>query len=479
MISMTLAWMVAFTLLGRSWVEPPTGALQCSLQHLPAQDVSAWSQAAADSHAAAKLIASGISSRSCMGSLASAEVMQSVAALTTSKGNHSCQEHLMSSCSSNYTRAKNTLSYKFLECRLHAVLAVQYFHISAKPDWKPRQRSILSDVPIQQPLTCSRVMQWMQTTTLLVILTSAIAAIVMSHYGIGSDKCFQPIATTCYLAHAVLLCWQPNMARTAVAVALLPFLGWPAVLMLVQVWQAYTLLLSASLSMQVGIVSVVVCLLYFAVGCQAMWKHKGLAALLYASTCVLQATLPVNKFLLPCVCAVGGISNLAANSIITCLGTIFQLIGSLFSYILLTATNLLSPLLLTTGTALSSSIHLLLQEVTTLLAILVYLVLAACVLSQSEKSCSSSQYARWSTVTCFYIAAVAVHFDFTFPLVLAMLLVIGGIEPNPGPAVNVLAIIAMMITSPRPTRYRQSATGHSAATRALIKAKVMHADIVV
>ena len=299
----------------------------------------------------------------------------------------------------------------------------------------------------------------------------------MSQYHVGSDKCFQPISTMCFLAHVLLLCWQPNMARTAVAVGLLPILSWPAGLMLCQVWQTYRVLLSANVPVQVCIVINFSSLLYFTLGYQVIWNCKGFAALLYAGTCVLQAVLPFCNSILPYVCAVGGMGILGANSIMICFSTICVLTGNLISSILLAASNLMSPLWIAIGTCVSSSIYLLLQEVTSVLAILVYLLLALCVVTQSGKSCTSSKFARWYTVTWFYIAALAIHFDFVFPLVLAMLLIIGGIEVNPGPALNILAIIAMIITSPRPTRYWQNATGQSAVTATSDNtAKVMISD---
>ena len=470
MLKITLAWVLTCTLLANSWPERPTEAMQCSFQQHDAQHLSDGSRASAhpvsDSWEDIWFTASALPSSKCKGTLASSEFMQSVTALTTSlaKGSPVCQEHLMSGCSNKQPKPTSRFASSFVQCRLHAVVALQYFQSSAKPNWKPRQRSILSDVPPQQPLTLSRIRQWLQTTSLLVILISGIAGIVMSQYHVGSDKCFQPIATTCYLAHVLLLCWQPNMARTAVAVGLLPVLGWPAGLMLSQIWQIYSVLLSASLPMQVCIVIGISSLLYFTLGYQVIWNCKGFAALLYASTCVLQAVLPFCNSILPYVCAVGGIGVLGAKSIMACFSTISALTGNFISSILLAAKHLMSPLWIAIGTCVSSNIYLLLQEVTSVLAILVYLVLALCVVTQSGKSCTSSKLARWFTVTCFYIAALAVHFDFVFPLVLAMLLIIGGIEANPGPAVNILAIIAMMITSPRPTRYRQNATGPSAVT---------------
>ena len=286
MLKISLAWVLTCTLPANSWPERPTEALQCSFQQHDVQHLSDGSWASAhpgsDSWEDIWFTASALPDSTCKGSLAPSEFVQSVTALTTplAKSSTLCQEHLMSSCSDRQPKLASRFANKFVQCRLHAVLALQYFQSPAKPNWKPRQRSILSDVPPQQPLTLSRVGQWLQTTSLLVILTSGIAGVVMTHYHVGSDRCFQPIATMCYLAHVLLLCWQPNMARTAVAVGLLPILGWPAGLMLSQVWQTYRVLLLASLPMQVCIVIGASCLLYFTLGYQVIWNCKGFAALL-------------------------------------------------------------------------------------------------------------------------------------------------------------------------------------------------------
>ena len=153
----TLAWVLTCTLLANSWPERPTEVLQCSFQHHDAQHLSDGSWASAhprsDSSEDVWSTASALPSSVCKGSLAPSEFVQSVTALTTplAKSSTLCQEHLMSSCSNRQAKSTSRFANKFVQCRLHTVLAVQYVQSSAKPNWKPRQRSILSDVPPQQP----------------------------------------------------------------------------------------------------------------------------------------------------------------------------------------------------------------------------------------------------------------------------------------------------------------------------------------
>ena len=69
-------------------------------------------------------------------------------------------------------------------------------------------------------------------------------------------------------------------------------------------------------------------------------------------------------------------------------------------------------------------------------------------------------------VGCYALAIAMYHYShFMSPLLLAILLMIGGIEVNPGPALYILAMIAMMVVSPRPTRYRQATAGQLPHTK--------------
>ena len=122
--------------------------------------------------------------------------------------------------------------------------------------------------------------------------------------------------------------------------------------------------------------------------------------------------------------------------------------------------RLCMPFFRTTGIMVSSRLHMLLLEVVHLTAAVLCSLLGLLALQQSRPS---SAFAKWFVVTVFYVTALAVYYDYLMPVILAILLIIGGVESNPGPAINILTIVAMMVTSPRPTRFRQLASGHSSA----------------
>ena len=76
--------------------------------------------------------------------------------------------------------------------------------------------------------------------------------------------------------------------------------------------------------------------------------------------------------------------------------------------------------------------------------------------------CSSNyEHDLEALVSIYAMVASAVHCCpyFLSPLLLAILLMIGGVELNPGPDFNILAIIILMIASPKSACYGQEATG--------------------
>ena len=61
---------------------------------------------------------------------------------------------------------------------------------------------------------------------------------------------------------------------------------------------------------------------------------------------------------------------------------------------------------------------------------------------------------------------------------LLLLLLIGGIEPNPGPAINILAICVMMVLSPRPRNSLEGAGGVVSAFLCLFLTQTMSSSAV-
>ena len=74
--------------------------------------------------------------------------------------------------------------------------------------------------------------------------------------------------------------------------------------------------------------------------------------------------------------------------------------------------------------------------------------------------CASNYDSDLALVSIFVMVAIAMYScPFLSPLLLAILLMIGGVELNPGPDFNILAIIVMMLASPRIACSGQEATG--------------------
>ena len=329
-------------------------------------------------------------------------------------------------------------------------------------EYQGRVQNYLSTEPIQLPFTVQRLMFGVQTVAVMAIFALLAAGLLLSYMRPEIDDLFCLSAALLFLLFCMqIIVGQPTLDMTLVAVALLPQLGLPAVMQLAA--------LSAPLALDaLYALWTVICILWTALAVLYGFCCMAATPLLmvmmlplvawHASACrpfhdvarvIKIASSVIMKIMLAFLCLLLGMEvgdRVLPMSALDLLGTLKEMYTS-------HATYHIRALLTVWAVPIIRSY-----------SILRFLVWPTCEFIRdtffSDEGFSVRRLVSLVRVYTSLRLVLSCSSEHMAQSLLLLLLLMGGVEPNPGPAMNILVICAMMVLSPRPRNSLDMAGKH-------------------
>ena len=329
-------------------------------------------------------------------------------------------------------------------------------------EYRGRVKNYLSTEPIQLPFTVQRLLFGVQTMAVMTMFALLAAGLLLSYMRPDIDDRFCLPAALIFLLFCMqIIVDQPTLDMTLVAVALLPKLGLPAVMQLaaffapVALGALYALwtvacILWTALAVLYGFCCMAATPLLMVMMLPLLTWHASMcrpfqyvARVIKIASPVIMKILIAFLFLL-LIIEVG--DRAPPMSALDLLGTLKEVYTS-------HASNYVRALLTVWAVPILCSY-----------SILRFLVWPTCEFIRdtffSDEGFSVRRLVSLVRVYTSLGLVLSCSSEHIAQSLLLLLLLIGGVEPNPGPAINVLAICAMMVLSPRPRNSLDMAGKH-------------------
>lgn len=308
--------------------------------------------------------------------------------------------------------------------------------------YSPKVKKWLSGELPPQPLSASRVMHGLQTTMLIALVTVLAVGMLLSYTRPDADGLFHSTAALLYLLYCMdVFLGKPQLDMALVAIVLLPQFGAAAVMQLAAVVAPLLLVALYAVWAVAYRVSALVLLL------RGLWLMLPMAVMALLTIAVMVYCITVSRQ----ACYLFGVMfSLLFMAMFS--GIVVAEVSGVLHYISANTTELLYKFM-----------QLCLKCAPVWVALakpLSYLSVLRFVGLPTLQFLQDSLFSEETFPVQRLVSIVRVYTSMGLLLVccsehmahclLLLLLLKGGIEPNPGPVMNILAICAMMALSPRP-----------------------------
>ena len=317
-----------------------------------------------------------------------------------------------------------------------------------------------------KPLTASRLMYGVQITTLIAMGALVAAGALMSYTRPETDKLFRSAAALLYLLYCMdLFLGKPKLDMALIAVVLFPQLGMVAVMQLATVLAPLLLVvLYAAWTIACRVSSLVVLL-------HGLWLMSPIMMMALLTVSIMTCYVSARKqtcYLL------GALFPLFFMAILSDFG--FAESAGVWRHVSANTTGVFYSALLQLCFK-CAPVWIACAKPLRCLSVLRFVGLPT-LHFVSDTFCSGGNFPveRLVSIARVYISMfmlLTCCSEHMAHSLLMLLLLKGGVEPNPGPAMNILAICAMMVLSPRPRNSLDLAGGVVSASVFLFVAQSM------
>lgn len=332
-------------------------------------------------------------------------------------------------------------------------------------EYRPKVKNWLSGELVAKPLTASRLMYGLQITSLIAMVVLIVVGTWMSYTSPETDGLFHSAAALLYVLYCMdLFLGQQKLDMVLIAVVLFPQLGMLAVMQLAAVVAPLLLVVLYAAWAVTCRVSALVVLL------DGLWQMSPVVMTALLTIAMMICYLMARR---QTCCLLGAVFSLLFMAMFS--NFVFAESAGVWCYIRANSTELLHRSMQLWFKC--APVWIAVAKPLTCLSVLRFVGLPTLqFFSDTLFSEEKVPVERLVSIARVYTSMGMLFIccsEHMAQSLLLLLLLKAGVEPNPGPAMNILAICAMMVLSPRPRNSLELAGGVVSASVFLLVTQLM------